>query len=30
MGTPSVTVYLDYKGTMHTFIKLDDGNGTVN
>jgi hypothetical protein len=29
MGTPSITVYLDYKGTPHTFVKLDDGVGNV-
>lgn len=27
MGQPSVTIYVDYKGTPHTFIGLDDGNG---
>ena len=27
MGQPSITVYVDYKGTPHTFFKLDDGNG---
>jgi hypothetical protein len=30
MGTPSATIYVDYLGTPHTFIKLDDGNGSVN
>ena len=29
MGTPSATVFVDYKGTPHTFLKLDDGNGNV-
>lgn len=27
MGQPSVTIYVDYKGTPHTFIGIDDGNG---
>ena len=27
MGQPSFTVYVDYVGTPHTFIKLDDGKG---
>ena len=29
MGTPTATVFVDYSGTPHTFIKLDDGNGSV-
>ncbi len=29
MAAPSITTYFDYRGTPHGFVRLDDGNGTV-